>query len=344
MQTAAMTSRFLTGCSSKVGLADSEIVISRGGLLRHIVASHFAQTIHSQELFVNLTNELIRFAEQAYVMRDVDALDDVSSALMNLPVDAARQIGIYYYALAINRKGQRDEAEALFEKIADNGPTTYRARAIQTLGANQHEKGQLDEALRFQLEALRVASDKDAHGLQTTVLARGEISIIRSLDGDHKGALSDLKGLSPFINLIAKREPFYFYAYCNDLAVDLGELGRIDEAKATLEVALASAYAPAHPNWADTRQELEAKRTSATPSVVAINQTSEVVAARQTQLQRSQKPKRVVAFCWLAKRTSLQIALIAIARFRAIAGRRTSRDTLDRLGRCIRSRAPPARL
>lgn len=344
MQTAAMTSRFLTGCSSKVGLADSEIVVSRGGLLRHMVASRLAQTVHSQEIFVKLINELIRFADQALVMRDVHTLYEVSHVLMNLPVDAARQIGTYYYALAINRKGQKDEAEALFERIADNGPTTYRARAIQTLGANQHEKGQLDEALRFQLEALRVASDKDAHGLQTTVLALGEISIIKSLEGDHKGALSDLKNLSPFIDLIAKHEPFYFYAYCNDLAVDLGELGRIDEAKATLEVALASPYAPAHPNWAETLQELEAKRTSATPSIVAINQPSEVIAAPRTQPQPCQTPKQVVAFCWLStKRASLQITLIAIARFRAIAGRRTIRDILDRLDRCIRSRAPPTR-
>ena len=65
MQKAAMISRFLTGCSSSVGLADSEIVVSHGGLLRHILAWRLAQTVHSQELFVKLTNELIRFAEQA---------------------------------------------------------------------------------------------------------------------------------------------------------------------------------------------------------------------------------------------------------------------------------------
>ena len=77
MQTAAITSRFLTGCSSQVGLADSENVVSRSDLLRHIVAKHLVQTVHSQELFVKLTNELIRFAEQAYFARNVDALDEV---------------------------------------------------------------------------------------------------------------------------------------------------------------------------------------------------------------------------------------------------------------------------
>ena len=33
------------------------------------------------------------------------------------------------------------------------------------------------------------------NGLQTTLMARLEISIVKSLDGDHNGALSDLEEL-----------------------------------------------------------------------------------------------------------------------------------------------------
>lgn len=100
---------------------------------------------------------------------------------MNLPIDSARQIGLYYHALAINRKGQKDEAENLLNGVSDSAPITYRARAIQTLGANHLDKGQFDETLRFQYEALRVASDKNAHGLQTALLAHWEISIIKTM-------------------------------------------------------------------------------------------------------------------------------------------------------------------
>jgi hypothetical protein len=218
---------------------------------------------------------------------------------------------------------------------------TYRARAIQTLGANRHADGKLDEALRFQLEALRAASDTKANGLQTALMARWEISIIKSLDGDHKGALSDLKRLTPLVSLASKQTPFYFYFYCNDLAVVLGELGYIGEAQRTVDVALASPYAPLYPNWAETRLELEAKRTSATPSVVAFNRTSEVIPAPQTQ--PSQKPERVVAFWWLGiKENAPQIALVPFARLRARAGE-ARREILEVLGRSIRSRAPPVR-
>lgn len=344
MQAAAMTNRFLKGSSSKAGFADSEIVVSRDGLIQHIVASHLAQTVHSQEAFLKLANALIQSAEQAYMLRDVNALHEVSSVLMNLPIDGARQIGLYYYALAINRKGHGVEAEGLLEAVADKAPVTYRARALQTLGGNWHDKGLLDEAARFQFEALRVASDKNAHGLQTTLLAHLEISHVKSDTGDHKGALAILESLSPLVQIVSRQNPLYFYFYHNELAVEFGELNRISEAEAASAIALASPFASAYPEWAETRQELEAKRTSATPSVVAVNQTSEVIPAPRLQPRPCLKPKRVVVFCWLSiKRTSLQIALIAIARSRAIANGRTNRTTLDRLGRCIRSRAPPAR-
>jgi len=221
---------------------DSDIFASSNRLLQPIITRHLRLAVHSQELSVELANELIRFAEQAYFVRDVDALDEVSRVLMNLSVDGARQIGTYYYALAINRKA-RDEAEALLETIADNGSITYRARAIQTLGANYRQTGQLDEALRFQLEALRVASDPKARGFQTALMAHWEIAIVKSLNGDHGAALADLRKLQPLVNLIGKQKPFYFYAYCNSLAVELAELGCFADAEAFSAITLASPLA-----------------------------------------------------------------------------------------------------
>jgi len=341
MQKAAMPSRFLTGCSSKVGLADSESVVSNDELLHQIVARHLIPALSSQGLFFKLTNELIQGAEQAIFIRDLHALDEVAGILMRLPVEAAQQAGLYYHAYAINRS-RRCEAECLLQTVADNGPITYRARAIQTLGTMHELAGELDEALRFQLEALRAASDRNAHKLQTRLMAGFEISIIKSRDGDHKGALSGFRSLGPLVDLVGRQQPFYYYLLCNELAVELGELGRIAEAKSILEVALRSPYAQTYPEWAETRQELEAKRTSATPSVVPVRQTPEGIPASRTQPQPCQKLNRVVAFCSLIiKGTAFQITLILIAGSTAIADRPPTIDILARLGRCVRARAPP---
>ena len=74
-------------------------MVSNHGGLHHIVASRLIRGAHSHELFLNLTNQSIRSAEQAYLRRDLEVLEDTSPILMNLPVDAARQIGLYYRAL-----------------------------------------------------------------------------------------------------------------------------------------------------------------------------------------------------------------------------------------------------
>lgn len=342
MQTAANTNRIFTDCSSKVEFSGSEILVTGGGLLQHIFARHLAQALHSRESFVKLTDELIRVAEEAYLMRDVDSLDDVSQVLMSLPVEGAREIGTYYYALAINRRGRRDDAELLFEQVADSGPITCRSRALQTLGGNRRDCGQLDEAVRFQLEAYRMASDRNANGLQTRMLALWEISIARGVDGDHKGALSDLKNLRPIVDLIAKQKPFYFYAYCNALAVELGELGRAAEATAAISIALSSPYASAYPNWAETRLEIESRNTSAPPAVVAVNRPAEVRPETQPNAQRKPEIAPVLILGALVnhyafiKRSTNEFPAKTTIVLNAVS-------ILDRMLICIGPRAPPVR-
>lgn len=342
MQAAAITSRFLTGRSSTAGFADSDSVVGNDGFLRHIVAGHLIQTVSSQELFLKLTNASIQFAEQAYLRRDLNALEDVSPVLMNLPPEAARQIGLYYHALVIKRKGHLDEAQMLLETVANNAPLNYRARAIQGLGANYLDKGQPNETLRFQLEALRMASSKNAHGLQTMFMAHGEIAVVRSLDGDHKRALSDLEGLWPLVYQVAKQRPFYFYLFHNELAVELGEAGRVEEARAACKIALAYPFASAYPEWSETRQELEAKRTSATPSIVAINRAPEADSSPEVEPQRQAEPSRALTFsCPARPRISFQRSIPIPARatiaFSAIS-------ILSRVLICIGPRAPPAQV
>ena len=341
MQAAAITSRFLTGRSSTAEFADSESVVSNDGLLRHIVAGHLIQAVSSQDLFLKLTNVSIQFAEQAYLRRDLSALEEISRVLMNLPAEAARQIGMYYHALAIKRKGHLDEAQVLLETVADNAPLNYRARAIQGLGANYLDKGQPNETLRFQLEALQMAPSKNAHGLQTMLMAHFEIAIVRSLAGDHNGALSQFEKLWPIVKHIARQNPFYFYFCHNAVAVELGEVGRIEEAETACKIALASPFASAYPEWAETSQELKAKRTSATPSIVAINRAPEAAPSPEVEPQRQPQPSRAQIFgCPARDRDFFQRSIIPIPARTAVVLNAVS--TLDRVLACIGPRAPPS--
>jgi tetratricopeptide (TPR) repeat protein len=344
MHRAANTSRFLIDFSSEREFAALDNAVSHGGLLQRTVVSLLADAANSRQLFNQFAQRLIPLAEHAYSLRDMKTIQETSELLANLPITAARHIGQYYQALVIKRNGRADEAQCLLETVADNAPLAYRARAIQTLGVIRHEQGHLDDALRLYAETSRAASFDTHPGLLTNLLVNLQISVIKGSTGDHQGALDYLENLSPLVRLVANQQPLYFYFYHNALAVEFGELNRIAEAEAASAIALASPFAPAYPEWSETRQELEAKRTSATPSVVAVNQTFEVIPAPRMQPQPCLKPKQVVAFCWLtSNKTSVQTTLTTIARFRAIADGRANRNTLDQLGKCIRSRAPPTR-
>lgn len=340
MKRAATTSRVPAGSPSNMEFSDSDIIVSRNRLLQHIVNRHLRLAIGSQELFVEFANELIRFAEQAYFIRDVEVLNEVSRVLMNLPVDGARQIGTYYYALAINREA-RAEAEALLETIADRGPITYRARAIQTLGANYHQTGQLDEALRFQLEALRIASDPRARGFQTALMAHWEIAIVRSLKGDHRGALADLRKLQPLVNLIGKQAPFFFYGYCNSVAVELAELGCLADAEAFSAITLSSPLALVYSEWSETRDEIAAKRTAATRTVIGINRAPTIATSPKTEPRRwrEQSAKLCLGTQSRKSKGSFQKSTISIPA--TITTLISAISIRDRVLICISPRSPP---
>ncbi len=340
METAATRSRFIG--SSKADVADSEIAVSNGGLIRHLVVSHLAQTAYSREAFLKLANALIHFAEQAFAVRDLSALEEASHALMNLPVTASRQIGTYYYAFAIRRKGQTDDANALLQSVADDAPIIYRARAIQTLGGIHRYLAQLDEALRFQIEALRVAPDRNAGGLQARLMAQFEIATIKSLNEDHKGALAILESVAPLVGIVARQSPLYFYIYHNELAVEFGELDRIREAEAACAVALASPFAQAYPEWSATRDEIAAKRVSATRSVVAINRAPKAEPSREPQRHCNRRPMKAVGFIDPASnKVSFQRSVIPNPATAIMA--LNAMSILERVLSCIGPRAPPAR-
>lgn len=342
MHRAAKTSRFLIDLSSEREFADPKSVVSHVGFLQNTVVSRLAHAASSRQLFNELAQKLIRLAEHAFSLRDVDALQATSRVLINLPIAGAMQIGQYYQAITISRIGQTDEALSLLEAAAENAPPVYRARAIQTLGSIYHRQGRLDEALRLYPEAVRLASTENGRDLLTTLMVNLEISCIKSEMGDHKGALTDYESLSPLVRIVRQQNPLYFYLYHNELAIEFAELGRIAEAEAACAIALASPFASAYPEWTETRDEIAAKRASATPSVVAVNRAPEAAASTLAEPQRKSKPVPRLAFSWpVRKRTFFQRAANTIAVTAAIPNDGVTQSILDRVLVCCGPRAPP---
>jgi tetratricopeptide (TPR) repeat protein len=304
--------------------------------------SPLAYAASSRQALNGLAKRLIQLAEHFFGLRDIDSLREMSLVLQTLPIAEAPIIGQYYHALAIRRNGNIDESLPLLEDVADSAPMTYRARALQTLGAIYHTQGRIDEALRFYPEARRAASPETGCDMLTTLLVDQEIACIKSEMGDHLGALADYQKISPLVQIVSRQNPLYYYFYHNELAVEFAELGRLDEAKAACEIAINSPFAPAYPEWSETRDEIVAKRQSANSSVVAFNRIPEADQQEQTEPERQFVPVCVTtSHRGGFKKDFVQRAVIQIAASRAIVFPGIIESILKWMCKRIGSRAPP---
>lgn len=362
MQTTANITRFITGNSSRSGFADLKSLISAKGSFRQRLIEEFTQAEYSKNLFLALANRFISFSEQAYIQRDVDSLEQASLVLINLPLSEAQQIGLYYQALSNCRKDQKDEARVQVERIVDTAPLTYRSRAILTLGTFYHDQGKFDEALRFYIEASKVALSWGALGAIATLRAEQNVAFILSDLGDHNRSLSKLESLWPLVQFLAKQNPFYLHLYHNAVAVELAALGRFDEAQAASEIALTSPFAPVYPEWSETREEISQKRVSrwsnlpvspqsflAAESNSFSNQDSQTAANSETEAEAKPQVKkalatkrlRVVAFYLQNRKYNFQIPSGTIPTKALAVNPGSAQSILERLGESIRPRGPP---
>lgn len=358
------------GFSSNGEFADSRVPVSQVGTLERTVVSLLADRANSGRIFNDLSQRLIRLAEHAYSLRDMRSVQEVSELLLNLPILEAQRIGQYYQALVNKRAGRIDEAQALLQGVADYAPLGWRARAMQTLGVVRHEQGHIDDALRFYKEASLATSSKQP-SLLTNLLANLQISVIKGSTGDHQGAIDYLRNLSPLVRLVANEQPLYFYFFHNALAVELAELDRFAEAEAALSVALTSPFASAYPEWSETRDEIAAKRKTASPSVVAIHRVLEAdrthdtdrvhdtdriheahrateaeradaALAIQAQSQRNAKPFSALAFSSQASNKDFFQRSIIKFPARTTTALNNAASILDRVLICVGPRAPPS--
>jgi hypothetical protein len=124
------------------------------------------------------------------------------------------------------------------------------------LAATYPHSNDFESFLKLCGEAHRAASSQDWYDPRRIVISQRNIALYKSLDGDHRGAVAGLEKLFPLTRVLAREQPYLFYEHLNSLAVELGEMGRIEEAGNICKVVLASPYAFAYPEWRETGQEI----------------------------------------------------------------------------------------
>jgi tetratricopeptide (TPR) repeat protein len=199
-----------------------------------------------------IARHLMRAAELASGRRDHQALAEISSLLCSLPNKAAQSCGLYYKALAIKQSGRIEDSKRLLDSSFSAAPPAIEARALQALGSIYEAHGKIDEAIRLYTQTMRLMRFDAFASIGASI----QISAIKSMAGDHEGALSDLENLWPLVRVVALQYPHLYFQFHNEIAFELGQVGRLDDARRAIAVAVASPVATAYPEWSETAAEL----------------------------------------------------------------------------------------
>jgi hypothetical protein len=272
MQTVAKRRLFLTASPSFERLAGLQKSTRQGEFYQQLFPA-LHEGIYSRRFFLDLANAAIDIADHAFSLRKSNVIEEASNLLINLPLPPAyRKVGHYYRATSFYQQGRIAEASSIFQNVANDAPLRYRARAAQLLGIINHAKGDLGSALRLYVESCRMAAGNNWCDPHTTITAQQNIAVLKSMNGDHKGALRDLETLFPLVRAVSQSSPYKYYHYLNGLAVELGELGRVEEASNVCNILLASPYAFAYPEWRETSYDIAFKGHRSSRSVISLFQ------------------------------------------------------------------------
>ena len=279
MQTVDNINFVLTDVFSFRRFADLKAPTSYRGFYQ-LIASELIGGIREEQVFRKLGDNLILLAEHAHAFRRMDELEDVSRHLMSLSLPGEprepgkyEMAGRYYHALCVQNfgRGDAEQASRLLGPVAGNAPPGFRARAMISLAANSRNQGDNLSALPLYCEAARFNSQSGLRDPYVTVHTQKMAAVITSENGNHHDAVTLLENLFPLAHHMRSSQPHVYYDYLNSLAVELCEVGRLKEASDISNLALASPFAAAYPEWRETSDEIALKSRRASRSVVAFS-------------------------------------------------------------------------
>ena len=272
MQTAAKSNLTLMSFSSFIRIAGWIPTIGKPELNQQI-SQAIIRRIKRRQSLTTLAEKLIVVADQAFAFRQMDAVEQASDILLNLPLPREfKSIAHYYKAFCVKRRGQFDEARARFERVADEATPRFKTRAIIALGSLELTRGDVQSAISLYVEGGRAIMRAREFDPLAAFYTQSSLAILKSFDGDHSGALADLERMLPLARAIGSTYPALYNNYLNSRAVDLLEVGQIAEAQNLSNIVLASPYADAYPEYRETSIDIALRARRASRSVVSLVQ------------------------------------------------------------------------
>jgi tetratricopeptide (TPR) repeat protein len=325
---------------SSSGAAAGKVGPSAPTHLGRLIGEALARSLYRREGLESLGRQLAALARHAYFAREMETVEQASRLMLELPLsEGLKSVAHYYQAISAWKQNDISVIRQRLESILETAAPPQRAQALLSLGAAHFGQGRFEAALPLYLDAARAAGRQD---LLVYAAAQKMAAVVRGVSGDHGRALAGLEGLLPAALAAARQCPAFYYEYLNSYAVELGEAGRLGEAQRVCAVTLASPFASAYPEFAQTRDELAARRTAATPSVIAVPAALALASRPQPQAAPEPAPARARAIIALKLRRACSRAAVLAMADAVVVPSVSPHPILDQFVECTLPRGPPA--
>jgi hypothetical protein len=192
--------------------------------------------------------------EQAYLERNYARLENIGERLINLS-PRSEGVGRYYSALADSRQWKISRIEAMteFESLCDY--PSIRSSAFVAIAGAQIASGKANTGTKLTvLEATRIAMK--SQDFLTFINAQSILSVLASINGDHKKSLDILRGLQPIVDNLSSIHGAIKLDFYNSVAYEKLQTGDVKAASYFIRPLLNSRYLSAYPEWQETAVEI----------------------------------------------------------------------------------------
>lgn len=229
---------------------------------------------------------LLQLARHAHANRRFDLLESVCDSITALLPDTPfARTARYHKAHCLRIKGNPEQARVLLSQSIELAPAEFKARALLTFAGTFFDTGETRELAAFSAEALNASRGRD---ILSEAQAVRNLAIANAVEGNHEAALNTLERLLPTMRIIGAFYPVDLLSHLNSLAIELGEVGRVDEANKVIDYILGTPYADRQPEWHNTKLELATK-----PRKVFAPFTMSLGAPRQSVERLEPKSERI---------------------------------------------------
>src|SRR5262249_22603542 len=260
------------------------LVATRRKSLSRLLQRQILQTVSARAADARrLGYLLIDSAERAYDVNDIDTVEAVSRLLTGWGFSGRLNVlGSYYSSLALLQPGQPEQSRERIGQLFRSRPPFFKSKALLAISAGYAAKGENDAFLAVSREASHASTIGDTYNLRSFVIAERNTAMSRSIsENDHRGALIILERSLPVARFLSRWQPSVYYEHLNSLAVELAEVGRLEEAQRCIAIPLGSSVARFSKDWLDTEADIKARIKKASRSKVSIGVASAEAAPQE---------------------------------------------------------------